>query len=81
MDVLAIIAYHQPIAAEQIDRLRGKPSGHILSQLVRRDLLRIDRPADKKAKPTYATTERFLDLFGLENLQELPRSQEIERDL
>lgn len=81
VDVLAIIAYHQPIPAEQIDRLRGKPSGHILSQLVRRDLLRIDRPADKKAKPTYATTERFLDLFGLENLQELPRSQEIERDL
>jgi segregation and condensation protein B len=81
VDCLAIIAYHQPIAAEQIDRLRGKPSGHILSQLVRRDLLRIDRPSDKKAKPTYATTERFLELFGLENLQELPRSQEIERDL
>ena len=81
VDILAIIAYHQPIAAEQIDRLRGKPSGHILSQLVRRDLLRIDRPADRKAKPTYATTARFLDLFGLENLQELPRSQEIEREL
>ena len=81
VDCLAIIAYHQPIAADQIDRLRGKPSGHILSQLVRRDLLRIDRPADTRAKPTYATTERFLDLFGLENLQELPRSQEIERDL
>jgi segregation and condensation protein B len=81
VDILAIVAYHQPIAAEQIDRLRSKPSGHILSQLVRRDLLRIDRPADKKAKPTYATTERFLDLFGLENLQELPRSQEIDGNL
>jgi segregation and condensation protein B len=81
VDILAIVAYHQPIAAEEIDRLRTKPSGHILSQLVRRDLLRIDRPAEKQAKPTYRTTERFLDLFGLSDLQELPRSQEIEREL
>lgn len=81
VDILAIVAYHQPIPAEQIDRLRGRPSGHILSQLVRRDLLRIDRPADRKSKPTYATTTRFLDLFGLSDLQELPRSQEIDREL
>jgi len=81
VDILAIVAYNQPIGAEQIDRLRGKPSGHILSQLVRRDLLRLDRPSEKKAKPAYSTTERFLDLFGLEDLQELPRSQEIDRDL
>ncbi|HEX5104521.1 MAG TPA: SMC-Scp complex subunit ScpB, partial [Pirellulaceae bacterium] len=81
VDCLAIVAYHQPIATGEIDRLRGKPSGHILSQLVRRDLLRIDRPAERHAKPTYSTTERFLDLFGLEDLQELPRSQEIEREL
>jgi segregation and condensation protein B len=81
VDILAIVAYHQPIPAEQIDRLRGRPSGHILSQLVRRDLLRIDRPTDRKTKPTYATTTRFLDLFGLADLQELPRSQEIDREL
>jgi segregation and condensation protein B len=78
VDCLAIIAYNQPVTAEQIDRLRGKPSGQILSQLVRRDLLRIERPAEKKAKPTYSTTSRFLDLFGLDGLQELPRSQELE---
>jgi segregation and condensation protein B len=81
VDCLAIIAYNQPITAEQIDRLRGKPSGQILSQLVRRDLLRIERPAEKNAKPTYWTTGRFLDLFGLEGLEELPRSQELEREL
>ena len=81
VDILAIVAYHQPIAADEIDRLRTKPSGHILSQLVRRDLLRIDRPEEKKARPLYRTTDRFLDLFGLEDLQELPRSQEIDREL
>lgn len=81
VDVLAIVAYNQPIVAEEIDRLRGKPSGGILSQLVRRDLLRIDRGTEKRAKPNYRTSERFLALFGLDNLQELPRSQEIEREL
>jgi segregation and condensation protein B len=80
IDCLAIVGYHQPVAAEQISRLRGKPSQAILSQLVRRDLLSLERPADKKAQPQYRTTDRFLDLFGLENLAELPRSQDIDRE-
>jgi segregation and condensation protein B len=80
IDCLAIVGYHQPASAEQINRLRGKPSQAILSQLVRRDLLSLERPADKKAQPLYRTTDRFLDLFGLENLAELPRSQDIDRE-
>jgi segregation and condensation protein B len=81
IDVLAIVGYHQPVAAETIDRLRGKPSGAILSQLVRRDLLAMERPAEKGAKPQYRTTTRFLDLFGLEELAELPRSHDLDREL
>jgi segregation and condensation protein B len=79
VDVLAIVAYHQPVGQETIDRLRGKPSGAILSQLVRRDLLAIERPPEKKSQPHYRTTERFLDLFDLDALSDLPRSQEIDR--
>jgi segregation and condensation protein B len=81
IDVLAIVGYHQPISADAIERLRGKPSGAILSQLLRRDLLSLTRPAERKAKPVYRTTSRFLELFGLQDLKELPRSQEVERDL
>jgi len=81
IDILAIVAYHQPVTADDIDRRRGRPSGAIVSQLVRRDLLVIDRPAEKKAKPHYRTTGRFLDLFDLNDLSELPRSQDIEREL
>jgi segregation and condensation protein B len=81
IDILAIVGYHQPIAADEIDRLRGKPSGAILAQLVRRDLLRIERPPEKKAKPAYLTTRRFLDLFGLDDLADLPKSHETERQL
>jgi segregation and condensation protein B len=81
LDVLAIVAYHQPIAQDAIEGLRDKPSGAILAQLVRRDLLAIERPADRKKSPTYCTTQRFLGLCGLSDLGQLPRSQEIEREL
>ena len=80
VDVLAVVAYHQPVTQEEIDRVRGKPSGGILSQLVRRDLLSVERPPEKKAKPLYRTTDRFLGLFGLADLSELPRSQEDGRE-
>jgi segregation and condensation protein B len=81
IDVLAIVAYQQPVTQAEIDRLRGRPSGPILSQLVRRDLLSVERPAVAKAKPAYRTTERFLDLFDLDDLSDLPRSQDLEREL
>ena len=81
IDVLAVVAYHQPIGQEQIERLRDKPSGAVLSQLVRRDLLSLERPPEKKAKPVYRTTERFLDLFDLDDLADLPRSQEVGREI
>jgi segregation and condensation protein B len=81
IDILAIVAYHQPVTAAEIDRLRGKPSGSIISQLVRRDLLTIERSTEKGAKPQYRTTTRFLDLFGLKDTSELPRSHDVDRDL
>jgi segregation and condensation protein B len=82
IDVLAIVAYHQPLTQDEIDRLRGRPSGSILSQLVRRDLLALERDPDaKRGRPRYRTTARFLDLFDLDDISELPRSQDIERNL
>ena len=79
VDVLAIIAYRQPIGQAEIDQLRGKPSGGVLSQLVRRDLIRLERSPEKRGRATYSTTDRFLDLFDLDELSDLPRSQELDR--
>jgi segregation and condensation protein B len=76
IDVLAIVAYRQPLASEQVNRLRGKPSTHILAQLVRRGLLKIKRPESKPRTPQYYTTDRFLRLFNLQSLDDLPRSEE-----
>ena len=52
VDVLSIVAYRQPLTADEVSRLRDKPSGHVLSQLVHRGLLRIERAAARAARRT-----------------------------
>ncbi len=79
IDVLSLVAYHQPIGRESVDRLRGRPSGGVLNQLVRRQLLRIERPPNNPRDVQYHTTSRFLRLLGLGSLQDLPRSQDMDR--
>jgi segregation and condensation protein B len=79
IDVLAIVAYNQPVDREEVDRLRGFASAGVLRQLVQRELLRLERSEDRPRKPFYHTTDRFLNLFGLESLEELPQSQDFER--
>jgi segregation and condensation protein B len=78
IEVLATVAYRSPITSDEISRLRGTPSGHILTQLVRRQLLRIERSGSKPRRTSYFTTERFLELFHLESLEDLPRSPDFE---
>lgn len=74
VEVLAVVAYNEPLTAAAINQLRGTPSGAILSQLVRRELLRIERPQNEPLTPQYLTTERFLRLVGVESLTDLPRN-------
>jgi segregation and condensation protein B len=78
VEVLSIVAYNQPATAEEINQLRGTPSSAALSTLVRRKLVRLERSAGGGA-PSYWTTDRFLRLFGLNNLAALPRSEELEK--
>jgi segregation and condensation protein B len=76
LEVLALVAYNQPLTSEDVTRLRGRTSGPILAQLVRRQLLRIERPQATPRAARYFTTPRFLKLFGLDGLDDLPRGQE-----
>jgi segregation and condensation protein B len=78
VDVLAVVAYHQPATRDEIERLRGKPVSAVLAQMVRRELLSLERDPDRPKAPRYRTTNRFLHLFGLESLDDLPRSQELD---
>jgi segregation and condensation protein B len=77
IEVLAIVAYNEPVTAEQVTRMRGTASGPVLAQLVRRELLKIERRADRP-HTCYVTAPRFLQLFHLSSLDDLPRSREIE---
>lgn len=75
LEVLALVAYHQPLSEAGLAEL-GKPqAGATLRQLLRRDLLAVQRAADDPKTPLYVTTQRFLSLFGLGSLEDLPRPE------
>jgi segregation and condensation protein B len=78
LETLAVIAYRQPVARAEIEAIRGVNCGEIVRQLMERDLVRISGRSDELGRPyLYSTTKRFLQLFGLVDLEELPRRQEL----
>jgi len=77
IEVLAVVAYHQPLTAAAVEEL-GKPgSGGVLRQLLRRELIAVERTTGKSREVVYRTTPRFLSLFGIRNLNELPRLEQV----
>ncbi|MBI1248344.1 hypothetical protein GC197_10965 [bacterium] len=78
IDVLSLVAYNQGATREEVDEMRTKPSGPILTQLVRRRLLRVQPDPEDKRLKRYTTTERFLQLFGLTSLDDLPQPQSLD---
>ncbi|MGN6547804.1 MAG: SMC-Scp complex subunit ScpB [Aureliella sp.] len=81
IDCLAIVAYRPGITREELEEQRGQPSGGILNQLVRRQLIEIRRAGDGKKDRTrrYYPTERMLKLAGIDSLDELPQTEDFER--
>ena len=77
IDILAIVAYRQPISRDEIEKARNKPVGAVLSQLVRRDLLSAVPDEKKPKRRLYSTTDRFLDMFHLSELEDLPQSLDV----
>jgi segregation and condensation protein B len=79
IDTLAVVAYRQPISADDVQKIRRQPSSVLLNQLVRRGLLGVEREIrDKKKIMLYRTTNRFLELFQLDSIDDLPVSEEID---
>ena len=77
LEVLAVVAYHQPIKQSRVEEL-GKPGcGPVLRQLVRRELLVVERDPAQPREVSYKTTPRFLSLFGIRDLDELPRHEQV----
>jgi segregation and condensation protein B len=80
IDVLALVAYRQPVTRPEIDSLRGAESAGLLRQLVRRGLVTIVQRGEPSQRDVcYGTTGRFLELFGLASLDDLPRTQDLQQ--
>lgn len=77
LEVLAVVAYHQPISATAIEELGKTGSGSVLRQLLRRELIAVERPPEQSRDVVYRTTPRFLSLFGIRSLDELPRHEQV----
>lgn len=82
IDCLALIAYQPGISRDELEKQRGQPSGGILNQLVRRQLIEMHRAdsGKKKKVPHYHPTEKLLELAGLATLEDLPQVVEMDID-
>jgi segregation and condensation protein B len=79
LETLAIVAYRQPVTRAEVEYVRGVDVGPILRGLVERKLVRIAGHRDVPGRPIlYATTRRFLEVFGLEHLRDLPTLRDLE---
>jgi segregation and condensation protein B len=79
LETLAIIAYKQPVIRSDIEHIRGVDCGGVLRVLLERKFIRVLGRRELPGRPLiYATTKRFLEVFGLKNLEDLPTPKEIE---
>jgi len=73
-ETLAIVAYRQPIMRADIEKVRGVQSAEVLRQLMEKGLLRIAGRDTSLGRPVlYGTTKKFLQVYGLKSLRELPQ--------
>ena len=81
LEVLAIIAYNQPITRIEIDEMRGVSSAYIVRRLVAKGLVKEAGKSELPGRPNlYRTTHEFLDAFGLASLDELPQLESSHND-
>jgi segregation and condensation protein B len=79
LETLSIVAYKQPVTRTEIDLIRGVQSDAALKTLLERELVNITGRAQTVGRPLlYGTTEQFLVQFGLNDLSDLPKLQELE---
>ncbi len=78
METLAIIAYKQPIIRADIESIRGVAVGEVIRSLMYKGLVKIAGRAEILGRPMlYGTTKKFLEVFGLNSLKDLPKAEEL----
>ncbi len=79
LEVLAVIAYKQPISKSEVDQIRGVNSDHSIQKLLEKELIEIKGRSDGPGRPfLLGTSARFMEYFGLKSLQDLPKLKDFE---
>jgi segregation and condensation protein B len=79
-ETLAIVAYRQPIMRADVEAIRGVHCGETLRLLMEKGLVKIAGRDDSLGRPVlYGTTKRFLQMFGLKSLKDLPNAEQLQR--
>ena len=79
LEVLAIIAYKQPVSKVEVEKIRGVDSSHIVRGLMDKRLVKVAGRSEEVGKPVlYGTTTEFLEVFNLANTDQLPPEHELE---
>ena len=80
LETLAIIAYKQPVIRADIEAIRGVAAGDIIRGLMYKGLVKIIGRAEVLGRPMlYGTTKKFLEVFGLNSLKDLPKIEELKK--
>jgi segregation and condensation protein B len=80
LETLAVVAYRQPVTRAEVEAVRGVEADAVLKNLLERQLVRIAGHREVPGRPMlYGTTRRFLEVFGLGELEDLPTLREIEQ--
>ncbi len=79
LEVLAILAYKQPVSKVEVDKIRGVDSGHIVRALMDKRLVKVVGRSEELGRPVlYGTTPEFLEVFNLPDLSALPPEHELD---
>lgn len=79
METLAIIAYKQPVSKVDLEKIRGVNCDYSVQKLLEKELISIAGRSDGPGKPIlYATSDKFMDYFGLKSLSDLPKLKEFQ---
>jgi segregation and condensation protein B len=80
LETLAIVAYKQPIMRVDVEAIRGVAAGEMIRQLIDKGLVKIVGRAEELGRPLlYGTTKKFLQVFGLNSLKDLPTAEDLKK--
>ena len=81
LESLSIIAYKQPVTKSDIEKIRGVNCDYTIQKLLDKELIEIRGKSDKVGRPLiYATSQKFMDYFGINNLSQLPTLKDFQKE-